>query len=79
MRSKADISQLNLPHGTKLKKWKREKLKSRKTDILRCIDKQSGESAETVLLSRAEIVRCERIFTRRAASLLQFVEAWTCR
>ena len=30
VRSKADISQLNSPHGTKLKKWKREKLKSEK-------------------------------------------------
>ena len=28
--SKADVSQLNLPHGTKLKKWKREILKSKK-------------------------------------------------
>jgi len=29
-----------LPHGTKLKKWKREKLKSKKTDMLRSIGKQ---------------------------------------
>jgi len=30
LRSNADINQLNLPHGTKLKKWNRKKLKSKK-------------------------------------------------
>jgi len=30
VRSKADTSQLNLPHGTDNKKWKTEKLKSKK-------------------------------------------------
>jgi len=31
MRSKANMGQLNLPHGNQqLKKWKREKLKSKK-------------------------------------------------
>jgi len=34
VRSKADVSQLNLPQGTKkIKKWKREKLKSKKKQI----------------------------------------------
>jgi len=33
-------SQLNLPHVTKLKKWKKERLKSKKTDMLRSIGKQ---------------------------------------
>ena len=42
VRSKADISQLNSPHGTKLKKWKREKLKSEKKRMLGCIGKQSA-------------------------------------
>jgi len=40
VRSKADINQLNLPHGAKLKKWQREKLQSKKTDTLRSIGKQ---------------------------------------
>jgi len=35
VRSKADMSQHNLPHGTNNKKWKTEKLKSKKTDMLR--------------------------------------------
>ena len=48
MRSKADISRLNLGHGTKLKKRNREQLKS-KTDMLRSIGKQSEESMESVL------------------------------
>jgi len=54
VRSKADIrggSQLNLPHGTKTKKWKTEKLKSKKTDMLRSIGKESGESVESVRCS----------------------------
>jgi len=50
--SKADISRLNLPHGTKLKMRDKEKLKSKKTDMLRSIGKQSGESAESVLKKR---------------------------
>ena len=41
VRLKADMSQLNLPHGTK--KWKTENL-TVKTDMLRSISKQSGES-----------------------------------
>jgi len=36
VRSKADISRLNLPHGNRqLKKCKTEKLKSKNTDMLR--------------------------------------------
>jgi len=45
VRSKADISQLNLPHGTdNIKSVKTEKLKSKKTDMLRSNSKQSGRS-----------------------------------
>jgi len=48
--SNADISQLNLPHGTNNQKVEnKEKLKSKKTDMLRSISKQSGESVESVL------------------------------
>jgi len=54
VRWKADISQLNLPHGTKTKKWKTEKLKSKKTDMLRSIGKQSEESVESVLKKKRE-------------------------
>jgi len=47
VRSKADISQLNLSHGTKNKTIKTEKeLKSKKTDMLRSVGKQSRESVE---------------------------------
>jgi len=45
VRSKANIGQLNLPS----KKWKTEKLESKKTAMLRSIGKQSGESEESVL------------------------------
>jgi len=45
VRSKADISQLNLPHGNDNKKSvKTEKLKSKKTDMLKSNSKQSGKS-----------------------------------
>jgi len=45
VRSNADISQLNLPHGTdNLKSVKTEKLNSKKTDMLRSSSKQSGKS-----------------------------------
>ena len=46
VRSKADISQLNLPHGTdNYKSVKTEKkLKSKETDMLRSNSKQSGKS-----------------------------------
>jgi len=33
----------------KIKKWKKGKIKNKKTDILRSISKQSGESVESVL------------------------------
>ena len=39
-RSYFNVRSNGLPHGTKLKKWKREKLKSKKTDMLRSIGKQ---------------------------------------
>jgi len=42
VQSKADMSQLNLPHGTENYKWKTEKLKSKKTEMLRSIGKQSA-------------------------------------
>ena len=54
MQAKADISRLNLPHGTKLKMRDKEKLKTKKTDMLRSIGKQSGESAESVLKKEKE-------------------------
>jgi len=46
VRSKADISQHNLPHGTDNKKSVKteKKLKSKKTDMLRSNSKQSGKS-----------------------------------
>jgi len=47
VRLKADISQLNLPHGTKLK-VETKKLTGKKTDILKSIGEQSGESVEGV-------------------------------
>ena len=60
MRSKADISQFKLPHGTKLKKWKREKLKSKIMGMLRSIGKQSGESMQSVLKKKRKAT-AERI------------------
>jgi len=36
------------------KKWKTEKLESRKTDMLRSIGKQSGESVESVLKKKGK-------------------------
>jgi len=48
VRSKADITQLNLPDGTKLKTGKK-KTKKEKTDMLISIGKQSGESVESAL------------------------------
>ena len=44
VRSKADITQLNLPDGTKLKSGKK---KTKKPDMLGNIGKQSGESVES--------------------------------
>ena len=46
MRLKADVSQLNLPHGTKLKSGKQKKTNKSKTDMLRSIGKQSGKYVE---------------------------------
>jgi len=48
------MSQLNVPHGINNKKVEKEKLKSKKTDMLRSIGKQSGESAESVLKDKKE-------------------------
>ena len=48
-------SQLNLPHGTKFEKVKREKQKKYKTDMLRSIGKQSEESVESVLKKKREV------------------------
>jgi len=42
MSSKADISPLNLLHGTNNKKWKKRKTKKVKMDKLRSIGKHSG-------------------------------------
>ena len=50
VRSKADISQLNLPHGTKNEKGEKGgKSKSKKTDMPRSIGKQSERSVVSVL------------------------------
>jgi len=55
--SKADISQFNLPHGTEVKKWKREKPKRNNTDTIRSIGKQSTESVESVQSSLTKSVK----------------------
>jgi len=47
--SEANICQLNLPQEPTTEKWKTEKLKRKKTDMLRSISKQSEESVESVL------------------------------
>jgi len=53
VQSKADMSQLKLVKTTarnqQLKSGKTEKLKSKQTDMLRSIGKQSGESVHSVL------------------------------
>ena len=49
VRSKADISQVNLPHGTNNYKGEKKKNWKVETDMLRSINKQSGESVESVL------------------------------
>jgi len=41
------------------KKWKTEKLRSKKTDMLRSMGKQSGESVESVLEKKGERLRWE--------------------
>ena len=43
------MSQLNLLHGTDSEKVEKERLKSKKTDMLRSIGKHSRESVESVL------------------------------
>ena len=53
VRSKADITQLNLPDGNKLKKWDKETKKG-KTDMLLSIGKQSKESVESVLKKKRQ-------------------------
>jgi len=45
---------LNLPQGTKNEKVEDRKTKSKKTDKLRSIGKQSGESVESVLETKRE-------------------------
>ena len=67
--SKADRSRLNLPHGTKLKMRDKEKLKSKKTDMLRSIGKQSGESAESVLKKEKESYGRKDLQKRKVLSL----------
>ena len=54
VRSNADMSQLNVPQGINNKKVEKEKLKSKKTDMLRSIGKQSGEYVESVLKEEKE-------------------------
>ena len=62
VRSKADMSQLNRPRGTKLKSGKGEKIK--KTDMLRSIGKQPGESVESVRKKKRKAT-VGRICTKR--------------
>jgi len=50
-----DTSQLNLPHGTKLNSGKKEKVKSKKTDMLKSMGKQSVESVESVLQKKQKV------------------------
>ena len=52
VRSKANISQLIYRTETTTKKWKKEKLQSKKTDMLRSIGKQSWKSVESVLTKK---------------------------
>jgi len=49
VRSKADKSAQSTVKNPTTKKWRKEKLKV-KTDVLRNIGKQSGESVDSVLL-----------------------------
>jgi len=59
LRSKADLSQFNLPHGTNLKSEKRKNQKGKKTDMLTSNSKQSGESVESVLKKKRSAIRWE--------------------
>ena len=53
MCSKADMSQLNLPHRTN--KWKtKKKQKRKKNDKLRSIGKRFGESMKSVLKKKTK-------------------------
>ena len=45
-------SQLNLPYGTNSKKVENRKLKTKKTDMLRSVGQQPGESVESVSLAQ---------------------------
>ena len=56
MRSKAGISQLNLPHGRKTKKWGKQKIK---TDMVR--SKQFGEPVESVLKNEGNDLRKRKV------------------
>jgi len=72
--SKADTSQLNRPHATKLKKTgKEKKLKSRKIRMwLRSIGKQSGESVHGV---SAEVSRLSQVGHKSARTQLNSTDA----
>jgi len=71
MRSKANMSQLNLPHGNwQLKSVKnRKKTKSGKTDMLRNNSKQSRESMLWYLSRRKEWLQWERFKRKKVLSL----------
>ena len=49
VRSKADVSQRNLPHGTKTKKWKKGKIKNETRICSQASVSSRGESVESVL------------------------------
>jgi len=46
------------------KKWKREKLKSKKKDMLRSISKQSRESVESVPKKKRKAMRWEGFYEK---------------
>jgi len=69
VRSEANICQLSLPHGTDTEKWKTEKLKRKKTDMLRSISKQSGESVESVLKKKKKGCGGKDLQKRKVLSL----------
>ena len=63
------MSQLNLPQEPTTEKWKTEKLKRKKTDMLRSIGKQSGESVESVLKKKKKGCGGKDLQKRKVLSL----------
>ena len=61
VQSKADMSQLNLPHGTNNYTVENRKTKEQNTGMLRSIGKQYGESVESVLKKKKRKATVGRI------------------